>query len=103
MSRLEISENTITTLQRSVEEQSFDDLLDRSTPSVPAVWDRTSRSFIRIHLSEDDNRLPECKKLMKELKEEIKQQLISECGDGWSIRMPFDLPIIIEKNIIAAE
>jgi len=34
---------------------------------------------------------------MKELKEEIKQQLISECGDGWSIRMPLDHPIINEN------
>jgi hypothetical protein len=38
---------------------------------------------------------------MKELKEEIKEQLISECGDGWSIRMPFDQPLIKESNIIA--
>ena len=101
MSRLEKTDDNMLTLQRSVEEQCFDDLLDRSTPSVPAVWDRSSRSFVRIHLKEDDERLVECKKLMKELKEEIKEQLISECGDGWSIRMPFDQPLIKESNIIA--
>ena len=101
MSRLEICQDNILTLHRCVEEKNFDDLLDRSTPSIPAVWDRNSRSFIRIHLSEDDERLPECKKLMKELKEEIKQQLINECGDGWSIRMPIDAPFIKEENIIS--
>jgi len=101
MSRLEISEQKIVEIQRAVESKDFDDLLDRSTPSVPAVWDRASRTFMRIHLSQDDERLPECKKLMKELKEEIKQQLIMECGDGWSIRMPLDQPLIKEENLIA--
>ena len=94
MSRLESTQEKLLQLQKAICENNIDDLLDRSTPSLPAIWHRESRSFIRIHLPEDHSRLTECKQVMKELKEDIKQQLILECGeDSWDIRMPIDVPI----------
>lgn len=71
----------------------IDDLLDDSTPSCPAVWDRSSQTLFRVHLSDDDERLPKCKEKIKAIKEAIKIQLQKEFGDTWEYRMPFDHPI----------
>ena len=95
---LELTQEKLMSLQRCSEHKDFDDLLNPSTPSTPAIWSRESRSFVRIHLDEHDERLPACKQTMKALKEQIKQQLIAECGeDGYAARMPFDFPIVQEE------
>jgi hypothetical protein len=72
---------------------NVDDLLDETTSSLPAVWDRSSQSLYRVHLSEDDERLPLCKSKIKNIKEMIKTQLQEECGETWMHRMPLDVPI----------
>lgn len=74
-----------------------DELLNLETESKPAVWDRASQSLYRVHLQGDDERLPECKRQIREIKEAIKAQLIEEFGhETWMARMPHDNPIIDE-------
>jgi hypothetical protein len=77
----------------------IDDLLNDETPSSPAVWDRASQSLFRVHLSEEDERLPACKAKIRAIKAAIKAQLEAECGDTWMHRMPFDQPLARNPEI----
>jgi len=78
-------------LERAHTQQQYDDLLDLSTPSKPAVWDRSSQSLYRLNLQADDPQLEECKKQIRSIKEDIKIQLIEEFGPyTWQARMPND-------------
>ncbi len=78
-------------LQKAHESKHYDDLLDESTPSKPAVWDRASQSLYRVHLESDNPQLEECKCQIRSIKEAIKAQLIEEYGPyTWKSRMPFD-------------
>ena len=80
-------------LRQAVQNKAIDELLDVNTPSKPAalVWE--SRSLFRIHLEEDDPRLPEAKRQIKEIKAAIKAELYDQFGDEWESRMPSDIPI----------
>ncbi len=74
--------------------KTYDELLDLNTISKPAVWEKASQCLYRIHLDEDDCRLPECKRQIREIKEAIKAQLIEEFGPyTWKARMPVDFPL----------
>jgi len=81
-------------------EKDIDDLLNPETESKPAIWERVSQTLIRLHLEEDDSRLPEYKRQMNEIKEAIKAKLIEEFGEEtWEARMPFDAPIVPEYTM----
>lgn len=98
MSHVDINEHPHMLSYLHHSEKDVDELLNTQTESKPAVWDRCSQSLPRIHLDEDDDRLPECKRQIKEIKAAIKAKLIEEYGEEtWSARMPFDSPLIKEN------
>jgi len=87
-------------LRRGHQNNCIDELLDQSTQSKPAVWCRSSQTLSRIHLEEDDERLPECKSQIRAIKAAIKAQLIEEFGEEtYMARFPFDKPLIKEQHI----
>ena len=80
--------------------KDIDEILNLNTESKPAVWERVSQTLPRIHLSEDDARLLECKRQIKEIKASIKAQLIKDFGEAtWEARMPFDAPVVEEFSM----
>jgi hypothetical protein len=80
-------------LRQAVKENNIDELLDINTPSKPAVMQWESRMLYRVHLQEDDPRLPEAKRQIKEIKAQIKKHLYELYGDEWEVRMPADYPL----------
>jgi hypothetical protein len=87
-------------LQQAVKDDNIDELLDVNTPSKPAVMQWESRMLYRIHLQEDDPRLPEAKRQIKEIKAQLKQQLYELYGDEWKVRMPHDYPLSNEVSFM---
>lgn len=85
-------------LQKAIFENNIDELLDINTPSKPAVMQWESRMLYRIHLEEDDPRLPEAKRQIKEIKAQLKKDLYELYGDEWQARMPHDYPLSNDKS-----
>ena len=70
---------------------NVDELLDTTTPSKPAVYDFSAMTVHRIHLDSSDQRLPECKRQIRELKADINAWLQSVYGPEWELRKPIDV------------
>jgi len=86
-------EMSVKHLKRAIKRDLIDELLDESTPSKPAHHDYVSCSLFRIHLDENDPRLPAAKAQIKAMKQKIATELQEIYGETWEERMPHDVPI----------
>jgi hypothetical protein len=90
----------INQIDYAIHNDNINEILDLSTESKPAVYDFYTMSIHRIHLDSSDERLPECKRQIRELKAEVHDWLKQVYGPEWSLRKPVDIPHQIDGDYI---